>query len=611
MQPHLAHLLPPVARLEDAHALLTLAIVLLAGTLFGGAAKRLRLPGVTGQILAGAILGGAGLALFDDDSLAELQPIKEFALGLMGVTVGAHLDVRRLRNAGKRLLYLILFEAALTPAIVFIALTLLPSVGFPLALLLAALALETAPATIVAIVKESRARGVFIKTLVAAVAINNMLCIVLFELARVVVKAQLGTAPDVSFVEGLLAPSMQLIGSLLLGGLVGAAMTALSERTARRDRVTTAALLAIFATYGLSILLGVSPLLACMVVGIVQANSASTRDRVLDTAFASFEPAILAVFFTLAGMHLSMDLVGRAGTIALLFFAARALGKVAAAGLAMRLAHATKKVRDNLGMSLLPQAGLSIGLVILVENDRGFAQHPDLVELFVGVVLSAVTLAEIGGPILTRIGISRSGEAGRNRTRLIDFLQEENILTGLRGRTKQEVIEQLCDLLLSSHALRIDRQQFVDSVLEREAQVSTCLGGGLFVPHGSLPEGHPHMVGVMGLSAEGLPFQTPDGQPVHCVVLLATPPEQRARHLEVLATLARNVGTDAAFQKQLFSARSPAHACEVLHGEDTEGFNYFLEDEQGNGSAAPPRGPEPGAPGDEPRRTPDGSAARH
>jgi mannitol/fructose-specific phosphotransferase system IIA component (Ntr-type) len=113
-------------------------------------------------------------------------------------------------------------------------------------------------------------------------------------------------------------------------------------------------------------------------------------------------------------------------------------------------------------------------------------------------------------------------------------------------------------------------------VLERE-KVSTCLGGGLAVPHGILPESKA-MLGVMGLSREGLDFETPDGRPVHCMVLLATPENERDRHMQVLATLAGTIGLDASFQEGLFDAKSPAHAYEILHDEKAESFNYFLED---------------------------------
>ena len=245
------------------------------------------------------------------------------------------------------------------------------------------------------------------------------------------------------------------------------------------------------------------------------------------------------------------------------------------ADLALRAAQATERVRQNLGLALVPQAGVAVGLVLLIQDDPRFA---DSAGIFAAVVLSVVTVNEIVGPVLTRFALSRAGEVGRDRLRLIDFLQEEHIITDFIAPTKEDAISHLVDLLLRTHALRgVDREMLLSSVLEREAQGSTCLGGGLAVPHGILPEGEA-MVGVMALSRTGLGFETPDGRPVHCMVLLATAPEERERHLHVLAALARTVGTDRAFQDQLFDSKSPAHAYELVHGEESEDFNYFIED---------------------------------
>jgi mannitol/fructose-specific phosphotransferase system IIA component (Ntr-type) len=227
-------------------------------------------------------------------------------------------------------------------------------------------------------------------------------------------------------------------------------------------------------------------------------------------------------------------------------------------------------------MALIPQAGVAVGLVLIIQEDPAFSEAAGL---FGAVVLSVVTVNEIVGPILTRLALSRSGEAGRDRLRLIDFLQEENIVTNFHARTKEDAIEKLVDLMVASHRVGgMDRQALLESVLARERQASTCLGGGLAVPHCILPEGTP-MVGVMGLSQRGLDFETPDGRSVHCMVLLGTAPEERDRHLQVLASLARTVGIDPAFQDALFNADSAAHACELLHGEESEDFNYFLEEE--------------------------------
>ncbi len=559
--------------LGQAGPLLTLAVVILAGVSLGGVAKRLGLPSVTGQILAGVLMGHAGLGLFDANALVGLEPLTHLALGLIAVTVGAHLNVQRLRNAGKRLVYLLLAESIVTPLAVFAALYFLPGSSPQLALLLAAIAIATAPATIVAVVKETRSKGVFVKTLVAAVALNNMACIVLFEVARSV-GASLG-GPSL---PGLGEAAGGVLGQLLLAAGIGAgvalAMDQFARHAVRPERVTTGAVLALVFTTGLATSLGVSPLLACLVLGIVQTNITRVRSHLVDSVFADFEPTILAIFFTLAGLHLDTVHLQQAGFMAFAYFLARAAGKWLAANSAMRLAGATERVRRNLGPALIPQAGVAVGLVIVIQNDPVYAH---LAGLLSAVVLSVVTVNEILGPLLTRMALGRVGEVGKDRLRLMDFLQEENIVTEFRAESKEDAILELSDLLIASHGLHaVDRENFLASILDREKQASTCLGGGLSVPHGILPRGFP-MAGVMALSRQGLDFDTPDGKPVHCMVLLGTSPEERDRHLQVLATLARTVGLGPDFQDQLFNATSPAHASELLHGDEYEDFNYFLE----------------------------------
>ena len=562
--------------LESVGPLLTLGVVILVAILLGALARRIHLPGITGQILAGVAMGPAWLDLFGEEDLLAMRPMTHFALGLMAVTVGGHLNVRRLRNAGKRLFYLLVTESLVTPILVFGLIWGLTDAPPGLAALFATCAISTAPATIVALVAEARAKGVFVKTLVAAVALNNMTCILLFEVARAVHVHLVGS--DGGFREIILLPGRELLEAACIGGVVAVAMEVAARYAGSRpERLATAAVIGLVLTSGLASYLGVSPLLACLVLGLVQTNLSRPREKLIDTVFAEFRPAILAVFFTLAGMHLSLQNTGVAGLVAVLFFVGRIVGKLLAAWLAMRWAHATQNVRQNLGLALVPQAGVAVALVILIQDDPACR---DISEWFSTAVLTAVLVSEIVGPIFARIAIVRSGESGMGRTRLIDFIQEENIVVDFDARSKREAIEALVELMSASHHLgEEDRRMLLESTLQRESEASTCLGGGLSVPHGILPKGQ-KMVGVMGISRRGIQLDTPDGLPVRCMVLLGTSREERDRHLQVLAALARTIGTDPSFQAQLFNARSPGHASVLLHGEESMDFNYFLGDEE-------------------------------
>ncbi len=553
--------------------LLAVGLILLVGSLSGELAKRLRLPSVTGQIIMGVILGPSALGMFSTETLHGLQPITHFALGLMTMAIGSHLNLQRLRNTIKRLSILVVCEALLTPLVVFLGVLVAAEGNWPLGLLIAAMSVATAPATIIAIIKETRSKGVFVKTLVGAVALNNMACITLFAAAYAIARARLDPNAEHTLLNIIAAPFRELLATLVLGGGAGVLLVLLTRRVRRTDVLSTASLGVLLLTSGFADALGISSMLSCMFLGIVLANLAPTKQEIGHAVFDNFETSILAVFFTLAGMELNFAYVVPAGFLALMVAGTRGFGKILSARLAMYWAGATERVRRYLGMALIPQAGVAVGLVLLVQEDPIFQP---VSQMFLAVGLTVVTINEVVGPILTRAALARSGDLGQDRSRLIDFLHEENIIVDMEAETKKEAIAHLTDLLIRSNHLNVNREELLQSILNREQESSTCIGNGLAIPHGTLHKGE-SISGVMGLSRKGLAFDTPDGTPIHCVVLLATPPSKRDHHLKVLAALARSVGADKNIQQQLFNAKSSAHAYEILHAKESEDYNYFLD----------------------------------
>lgn len=563
--------------LQAINPLLALSLVLIVGVLGGALAKRLRLPSVTGQILFGVLLGPAALGVFDRGAIDRLQPLTHFAVGLMAVAVGNHLHLRRLRNAKKRLSLLAVFEILFVPTLVLAVLLVVARVRWEIAIVLAAVSIETAPATTLSVVKDARAKGVFVKTLIAGLALDNIACLCLFAIAETAAEMSLHPSPGQVPLDLVLSPLRELAASALLGAGVGVGLVLATRKVVRSDRLATASVIAILLTAGLSDHLDISMPLSCLFLGVALANVRADREEIGHSIFHNFEGAIFAIFFTLAGMELEFGYLLPAAVPALLAVAARGVGKVGAAGLAMRAARATRSLERWLGPAMLPQAGLTVGLILSArENPLLASVRSELL----AVGLSVVTINEIMGPVLTRVALARAGDAGKDRARVIDFLHEENIVTDFEARTMEEAIEKLVDVLVQTNRLAIDRSALLASVLERERTMSTCLGDGLAIPHGELA-GHASMLGAMGVSRRGLAFDTPDGQPVRCLILIATPASARDRHLEVLAALARAVGSDAAIRDQLYDAKSPAHAYELLHArEGSADYNYFLDDEQ-------------------------------
>ncbi len=559
--------------MHQINPLLSLALLLLISMAASDLVRRWRLPSMTGQILVGVLIGPSALALFDHAAVDGLLPVTNFALGLIAVAVGHHLQWPRLRIAARRLLLLVTGEIVLVPALVFAAVLLGGGQHWSLGLLLGTMSIATAPATIVTLVKETRARGIFVKTLVAAVALNNLACIVLFELALAATRAELSPEGAHHPLLVLAAPLRQLVLSLLLGGGIGLLLTWLTRHVVRSDRLATASLTAILGTIGLSTTLGVSPLLSCLMLGVALANLEPEKEEIGHRVFANFEGAILAVFFTVAGMELNFAYLAPAGLLALLVVVGRAAAKTGAAWLAMTLADAPRSTRLYLGPALVPQAGVAVGLLLLVRQDPSLAVVRDIL---LAVGLTTVTLNELIGPLLTRLALQRSGEAGRDRPHLIDFLREECITTDLTGPTLEEAVDQLVGMMVRSCRLGITPEELTSRILERERSMSTCVGNGLAIPHCLLDEDIP-LSGVLGISRRGLAAETPDGQPLHCVVVIVAPRRDGRRYLEVLAALSRTIGTDRDLQAQLYHARSPAHAYEILHAEEFEDLDDLLE----------------------------------
>jgi mannitol/fructose-specific phosphotransferase system IIA component (Ntr-type) len=284
---------------------------------------------------------------------------------------------------------------------------------------------------------------------------------------------------------------------------------------------------------------------------------------------------LFALFFTFAGMRLDFGLVPQALALVLLYFFARLFAKALSAYTSMTLSDGTKNVRKYLGIALLPHGGVAVGLILLVSSDSNF--DPEVKEIVTTVGLAALAINQLLGPSATRLSILRSGEDHNDRPRLLDFLQEQRISVGLVGDTKEDVIRSLSDQLYSTSSIQLPQDDFIKKVIERDDEETTCVGQGLMIPHAILDEGA-EIRGVLGLSSKGLDLGAPDGRLVHAVLLLATPELERNRHLEVIAAFATAIVKDMNLVEQLYHARSPAHAYDVLHADDQAELNYFLED---------------------------------
>src|SRR5690606_6581519 len=191
------------------------------------------------------------------------------------------------------------------------------------------------------------------------------------------------------------------------------------------------------------------------------------------------------------------------------------------------------------------------------------------------LILAAVTINELVGPLFTRAALARAKEMGLDRPRLVEFLQEEFITTNLRAKDKWEALEKLCDFFARTHKLHgAMRKELFETVVQRERNYTTAIGHGAALPHGRMQHGQ-GISGVLAICPDGIDFGAPDGEPVRLLVLIVTPRDHEKRHLEILAALASMIA-DERRRARLMTAVDPTEAGQILADPEERQLIYFL-----------------------------------
>jgi mannitol/fructose-specific phosphotransferase system IIA component (Ntr-type) len=551
---------------------LVMGILVSAGFFGGWIAKLLRLPHVTGNILGGVVVGPACLGLIGThEQLVSLQPLSTFAMSLVAVSIGGHLSYRRIHNSLRRIISISLFEVGCCVITVMVA-SRLVGMDWPTTCLLGGISASTAPATTIALIREMRAKGPFVKTLISAVALNNILCILLFVMMRTFVASYYESgAASGNVDEALILSAYHLVGALVLGIAAGWITKIAVSKPKFHDFTTI--LLAIMLLDGLAAYLQLSPLLVNLFFGVFLGNSSEVAERQL-TTLVPLEPILYVCFFTLAGVSLHLDAMLSVGLLALVYIFARVLGKSIGAALGGLVGKCSTRIWQNMSFALYPQSGIAIGLVVLLGNDLHIPE--EIKHIVSAIILAGVTIAEIAGPFCTKAALKRSGEANRDRERLVEFLAEEFIMVDLKALDKWDAIRQLVAFLMRTHRVEhVTQEELYQSIVAREKEFTTAMGREIAIPHGRIAKGSA-IQGVMGICRDGIDFDAPDGEPVKLIMLIVTPEDKQDLHLKVLASLSAMVRDDT-IRTRLIAAINSEDAMEVIESEEVRDYNYFLE----------------------------------
>ena len=551
---------------------LAVAILILAGLFGGWVAKLIKLPHVTGNILGGVLIGPAGLGwLGGYEQMRAFEPLSTFAMSLVAVSIGGHLSYRRIHNSLRRIVSISFFEVFLSVTCVMSAMR-FAGMDWPTTCLLGAISASTAPATSIALIREMRAKGPFVKTLISAVALNNIFCITLFVLMRTFVSTYFESGSPVGQIgEALALTGYHFFGALGLGLLCGYIVRLLVSKLHHHE--FSILLLVIILLNGLAELLTLSPLLVNLFFGVYLGNSTEVAERQL-TTLVPLEPILYICFFTLAGVSLHLDAVVAVGYMAVVYTGSRMLGKTIGSWLGGILGRCSLRIRKQMTYALYPQSGIAIGLVILMNNDNSIPE--DMKHVVSAIVLAGVTIAEIVGPLCTKAALKNANEHNQDRERLVEFLSEEFVKVDLKATDKWDAISQLNTFLIRTHRVEhLSENELYESICKREKEMSTAIGEGIAIPHGHIEKG-PAIQGVMGICRDGIDFEAPDGEPVKLILLIVTPNNKRDVHLKVLASLSKMMSNQK-IRNRLIAALSPEDAMEIIESEEVRDYNYFLE----------------------------------
>ncbi len=402
------------------HTLFTVGIMLVMGYFIGILAEKVKLPEITGFIVAGLIMGSTVTGIIPSHMEESLRVVTEVALGLIALTIGGEFYWVKLKRMGKEVVIITIVQIVMTFAVVSVGLFVF-KMPFPFALLLGAIASATAPAATVAIVQSLRASGMFVDYLYGIVALDDAGCVILFGIIFAVASGILGG--DAASAAGASHGGITVIShaflevflSLLIGIVSGIAVHFSTWKKQNSNEIMIITIGMVFLFTAASVVFKLSPLLTNMAAGAVIINFSPKNHRI----FRSLEPMtppLYALFFVIAGTELNPAVLLQKDILifGLIYIVLRAVGKYSGVYIGCRITEVKGVITKHLGLCMLPQAGVAIGLVLLVQASPLIktltSEQILLVDRMVNIVLLSVFINELIGPPVSRYAIIKGNE---------------------------------------------------------------------------------------------------------------------------------------------------------------------------------------------------------
>lgn len=401
-----------------------ISLGVLGGLLGAMLVKKMKVPQVLGYILTGVLLGTSGFKVISEGDLANLGKFNVFALALIGLLVGYEIKISDMKKYGKQFSAILLGEGlgafVLVSLLVFTLLfwvtgSVLPAIAG--ALVFGAISAATDPASTMSVLWENKSAGILTTTLIAVIALDDALAMLLYGLSSGLSQALAGSAETSMFLE-IAKVSLDLVLSLLVGSLLGLAIAFFLKRNADNQQTATVSLGLFLLAIALSVLLHLDIILVAMSMGFVVGNSVPKRSRRFFDFMKGLADPVYVVFFVLIGARLafaSMPL-WLWGIVAL-YILGRSLGKIIGAYVGARVSSSPPVVKKYIGLGLFCQGGVAIGLSIVAGQNLQNVMLTESVSLGDGIiaaVASSTFLIQIIGPAVVRWTSRKSLEAGKD-----------------------------------------------------------------------------------------------------------------------------------------------------------------------------------------------------
>lgn len=387
------------------HTLLALAVMIFSGMLCGRLVKRIKLPNVTGYLIAGLLIGPSVLGIIPADTIESFTILSDVALGFIAFSIGNEFKISYFKRVGSTPIVIAIFESLF--AVIFVVTALLVT-GHDLSfsLVLGAIAAATAPAATIMVIRQYKAKGPMTETLLSVVAIDDATALFYFSICVAIANSLSGGSMALS--EIVLSPLIEIGGALLVGFLLGLIFT-LPLRFFKKEGNRLALIIGfVFLGVGLSEICGFSSLLFCMSMGAALSNFCSETPKIMDIA-DGFTPPLFMLFFVASGAELQLSVLPSIGLAGIIYVIFRVAGKMAGTSFAAALCKAPAVVRQYLGMALVPQAGVAIGLSLVATT-----AVPQFGSTIRAIVLCATLIYELIGPAVAKFSLTKAGEIAKS-----------------------------------------------------------------------------------------------------------------------------------------------------------------------------------------------------